>query len=87
MTEQLSTRVYIGRICRVLGGYLEFKKVGGIDTRVIISKNVLVGEKKIPGVIGMKAIHLQSKGEREEVPKVKSLFIDIGAKDKQDADE
>lgn len=66
-------------------GYLEFKKVGGIDNRVIISKNVLVGEKKIPGVIGMKAIHLQSKSEREEVPKVKSLFIDIGAKDKEDA--
>ena len=56
-------------------GYLEFKKVGGIDTRVIISKNVLVGKNKIPGVIGMKAIHLQSKGEREEVPKVKSLFL------------
>ncbi len=68
-------------------GYLEFKKVGGIDTRVIISKNVLVGEKKIPGVIGMKAIHLQTKGEREEVPKVKSLFIDIGAKDKEDAEK
>ena len=66
-------------------GYLEFKKVGGIDTRVIISKNVLVGKEKIPGVIGMKAIHLQEKSEREEVPKVKNLFIDIGAKDKEDA--
>lgn len=66
-------------------GYLEFKKVGGIDTRVIISKKVIVGKNRIPGVIGMKAIHLQSKGEREEVPKVKSLFIDIGAKDKEDA--
>ena len=68
-------------------GYLEFKKVGGIDTRVIISKNVVVGKNKIPGVIGMKAIHLQSKGEREEVPKVKSLFIDIGAMDKEDAEK
>lgn len=68
-------------------GYLEFKTVGGIDTRVIISKKVLVGDKKIPGVIGMKAIHLQSKSEREDVPKVKSLFIDIGAKDKEDAEK
>ena len=66
-------------------GYLEFKTVGGIDTRVIISKNVVVGKNKIPGVIGVKAIHLQSKSEREEVPKVKSLYIDIGAKDKEDA--
>ncbi len=66
-------------------GYLEFKTVGGIDTRVMISKRVLIGKNKIPGVIGIKAIHLQTKTEREEVPKVKSLFIDIGAKDKEDA--
>lgn len=66
-------------------GYLEFKKVGGIDTRVIISKKVIVGKNRIPGVIGMKAIHLQSNAEREEVPKVKTLYIDIGAKDREDA--
>lgn len=66
-------------------GYLEFKTVGGIDNRVIISKTVVVGKNKIPGVIGMKAIHLQSKAERDEVPKTKSLYIDIGAKDKEDA--
>lgn len=68
-------------------GYLEFKTVGGIDTRVIISKNVLVGKDKIPGVIGIKAVHLQTKAEREEVPKVKNLYIDIGAKDKADAEK
>lgn len=66
-------------------GFLEFKTVGGIDTRVIISKKVLVGKNKIPGVIGVKAIHLQTRAERKEVPKVKSLYIDIGAKDKEDA--
>ena len=68
-------------------GFLEFKIVGGIDTRVIISKKVLVGAKKIPGVIGMKAIHLQKKSERETVPEVSSLYIDIGAKDKEEAQE
>ena len=68
-------------------GFLEFKTVGGIDTRVIISKKVLVGTKKIPGVIGMKAIHLQKKSERETVPEVSSLYIDIGAKDKDEAQE
>ncbi len=68
-------------------GFLEFKTVGGIDTRVIISKRVLVGAKKIPGVIGMKAVHLQKKSERETVPEVSSLYIDIGAKDKDEAQE
>lgn len=67
-------------------GFLEFKTVGGIDTRVLISKRVAVGEKRVKGVIGIKAIHLQEKSERETVPKVKNLFIDIGAKDREEAE-
>lgn len=66
-------------------GYLKFKTVGGIDTRVLISKKVRIGDKKIRGVIGMKAVHLQSAAEREQVPKVESLTIDIGAKSKEEA--
>lgn len=68
-------------------GFLEFKTVGGIDTRVIISKRVKIGADKISGVIGMKAIHLQTPDERENVPKVSSLFIDIGAKNKEEAEK
>ena len=68
-------------------GFLEFKTVGGIDTRVMISKRVRVGKYKIPGVIGMKAIHLLEKSERTEVPKVKSLYIDIGATSKEEAEK
>ena len=66
-------------------GFLEFKTVGGIDTRVLISKKVAIGENRVKGIIGIKAIHLQEKSERESVPKVKSLYIDIGAKDKETA--
>ena len=68
-------------------GFLEFKTVGGIDTRVLISKNVRIGKNKIPGVIGMKAIHLLEKSERTEVPKIKSLYIDIGANSKEEAEK
>ena len=64
-------------------GYLEFQTVGGIDTRVIISKKVRIGN--IKGIIGIKAIHLTTKSERENIPKVKDLYIDIGAKDEEDA--
>ncbi len=67
-------------------GFLEFKTVGGIDTRVIISKRVKVGADKISGVIGMKAIHLQTPDERDSVPKISSLFIDIGAKSREEAE-
>lgn len=68
-------------------GYLEFKTVGGIDTRVLISKRVTVGADKIKGVIGMKAIHLQKKSERESVPEIKDIYIDIGASDKAAAEK
>ena len=66
-------------------GYLEFKSVGGIDTRVILSKKVRIGKDKIKGIIGIKAIHLTTKSERETTPKEKDLFIDIGAKDEDEA--
>lgn len=68
-------------------GYLKFKTVGGIDTRTILAKRLVIGKNKVFGVIGMKAVHLQKKSEREEIPSVKDLFIDIGAKDKESAEK
>ncbi|MBR4720407.1 MAG: M42 family metallopeptidase [Clostridia bacterium] len=68
-------------------GYLKFKTVGGIDTRTILAKRLRIGKNNILGVIGMKAVHLQKKSEREETPEIKDLFIDIGAKDKEDAEK
>lgn len=67
-------------------GYLKFDFVGGVDRRVAIGKRVLVGEKAIPGVIGIKAYHLVSRDEEKKVPKTDSLYIDIGAKDKESAE-
>lgn len=66
-------------------GYLRFGTVGGIDPRVIIGKRVLVGEKHTPGVIGIKAVHLVGEEEKKTVPKITDMYIDIGAKDKEDA--
>ena len=66
---------------------MKFKAVGNIDPRKIISKKVVIGADKIKGVIGMKAIHLQTRSERENVVAVSKLFIDIGAKDKEDAEK
>lgn len=68
-------------------GYLKFDCVGGIDEKVIVGRNVTVGEKQIPGVIGIKAVHLCESDEREKVPKVRELYIDIGADSKQEAEE
>ena len=66
-------------------GFLKFGCVGGIDRRVLLGKQVTVGEKRIPGVIGLKAIHLTSAEERKRVPKLTEYYIDIGAKDQEEA--
>jgi len=66
-------------------GYLKFGCVGGIDRRVLLGKQVAVGEKKVPGIIGLKAIHLTTPEERKRVPKLEEYYIDIGAKDRQEA--
>ncbi len=67
-------------------GFLRFRKVGGIDDRVLLSKVVLIGNGKIPGVIGVKPIHLLKPKEREQVVDVESMMIDIGAKTKEEAE-
>ena len=66
-------------------GYLKFSTVGGIDRRVLIGKRVLVGERQLPGVIGLKAYHLTGAEEEKKVPKLKEFYIDIGAKDGEEA--
>ena len=67
-------------------GYLKFGVVGGIDPRVLCGRHVLVGDRqKLHGVIASKAIHLQTPEERTKATPVKSMYIDIGAKDGEDA--
>lgn len=66
-------------------GGLCFTTVGGVDARVILGRRVLVGEDRIPGVIGTKAIHMQSEEERKTAVPVDKLYIDIGCSSKEEA--
>ena len=68
-------------------GFLKFDFVGGVDRRVAIGKPVVLGENEIPGLIGLKAIHLVSSEEEKKVPKTDALYIDIGAKDREEAEK
>ena len=67
-------------------GCLRFQFVGGVDRRVVIGKKVFVGDARIPGVIGMKPIHLTTDEEEESIPRRKDLYIDIGARSKAEAE-
>ena len=66
-------------------GFIKFANVGGVETAVIIGRNVRIGEKNIPGVLGIKPIHLIEKDEEQTLPKKDDLYIDIGAKSKEEA--
>lgn len=68
-------------------GYLRFTKVGGVDSRVILGRTVKVGKKAANGVIGIKPVHLVDKKEEDSIPKADDLYIDIGAKSREEAME
>jgi endoglucanase len=70
-------------------GFLVFGTIGGFDTTTLPSQRVNVWGPKGPvfGVIGKKAVHMMKPEERKKAPDVKSLFIDIGAKDKKAAEK
>lgn len=67
-------------------GFLRFKTVGGINTDVLAGKKVYVGKNKAAGIIGIKALHLQTKAQRESAISEEELYIDIGACDKSEAE-
>ena len=68
-------------------GLLKFRAVGGISDDVLPGKRVLVGDTKIAGVIGSRAVHLLTKDEREQKADIKKLYIDIGATTKEQAEK
>ncbi len=70
-------------------GLLRFSGVGGWDPQVLVGQRVLLQTKngEVPGVIGKKAIHVMEADERKKVSEIKSLWIDIGAKDRDESKE
>ncbi len=66
-------------------GFLKFETVGGIETEALMCKRVRFGN--TIGIIGAKPIHQSSGDERKKLPSKDSLYIDIGATDKEDAEK
>lgn len=70
-------------------GFISFVKIGGIDDRILLHQRVIVksGKNDVPGVIGLKPPHLQKDEEKKKIVKHDQMFIDIGAKNKKDAEK
>ena len=60
-------------------GWLRFAPVGGVDTRVILGRPLRIGPRGVPGIVGVKPLHLTTADEWKRVPDVDELCIDIGA--------
>jgi endoglucanase len=56
-----------------------------MDRRLLLGKTVRCGVKKLPGVIGIKALHLSKPKEQDNIPQISEMYIDIGASGKDDA--
>ena len=69
-------------------GYISVQPIGGWDPMQLVGSRVVIwtASGPVPGVIARKPIHLLTDEERKVVPKMKDLWIDIGAPDKADAE-
>jgi len=70
-------------------GFLWIQPLGGWDPQIAQGQRVQIMARKgiVRGVVGKVAIHLQSPEDRKKVSEVKDLWVDIGAKDKKDAEK
>lgn len=69
-------------------GLLHFRGIGGHDDVTPVGQRVWVhGTKRISGVVGSRAFHLMSEDEKTKRPEMKKLWIDIGAKSRDEAEE
>ncbi len=67
-------------------GFLHVAPSGGVNPRTVLGKRVQVGPEHIPGVIAVRPPHLaKDREEFTQAPKIHELVIDIGAKDKEQA--
>lgn len=66
-------------------GYIYVVRNGGSDHMIAPSMRVNIHTDKgvVPGVFGWPAIHVRNKG-KEETPKMENIFIDVGARSKEE---
>jgi len=70
-------------------GFIFFSSIGGIDAHIVPGKRVKIHTRNGPvlGVVGKKPIHIMEQEERKKVVKLSEQWIDIGVKDKKEAEK
>ena len=91
-----SLRVLLAGHCDQIGlvvthiddnGFIYTKPIGGWDPQQLIGQRMTIWTQSgpVPAVIARKPIHLLTSDERTKVVKLEEMWLDIGAKDKEDA--
>jgi endoglucanase len=70
-------------------GFIYTNTIGGWDPQQLIGQRLTIYTAKgpIPALISRKPIHLLDQDERKQVVKLKDMWLDIGAKNKEEAAE
>src|SRR5437588_10867561 len=70
-------------------GFIYVRKMGGIDAAITRAQRVTIHTRKGPvkGVVGNVAPHLMKEEKDPKPPKIHDIFIDIGAKDRAQAEK
>jgi putative aminopeptidase FrvX len=91
-----SMRVMLAGHCDQIGflvthvdkeGFIYLQPIGGWDAQVLLGQKLTIWSDDGPifGVIARKPIHLLTPEQRKQVAEIKDLWLDIGAKDEDDA--
>ncbi|RPF57740.1 M42 family metallopeptidase [Abyssicoccus albus] len=69
-------------------GFLKFTPIGGWWSQVMLSQrmNVITEQGVLTGIIGSKPPHVLTPEDRKKTVEIKDMFIDIGVKDKEEAE-
>ncbi|SNR90722.1 M42 family metallopeptidase [Desulfurobacterium atlanticum] len=70
-------------------GFLKFVKIGGINDQMLLNQKVIVHTEKgdYIGVLGSKPPHKMKGEEKNKLIKAENMFIDVGAKSREDAEK
>jgi len=68
-------------------GFIRFRKLGGAHTRAIQGQQVQILTDKGPvlGVVGLKPGHITTPAEANILPPIEEMYIDVGARSREDA--
>ena len=69
-------------------GYLYVQPIGGWDIQILLGQNLTIWTKEGPlgAVIARRPPHLLTNEERNKVPQFTDLWVDIGARDRKEAE-